>query len=255
MEDFILLWLGGIVAGLLAGLMGIGGGVVLVPILVFFQNDAVQAVATSTLAIVMTSLSGTIQNLRMGYLDIKRVLAIGIPSLVTAQLGVYIADKAPSNILLMAFGTFLIINIFLSSFRRKLTSQQTNNPMVALNPMVARILTGGSAGVLAGLFGIGGGVIIVPFQMIFLQEPVKVAIQTSLGVIILTAFSACVGHAFQGNVLWMEGFILGMGGLIGAQISTRFLPKLPDKTVIFCFNALLTFLAISIFWQAFNFSQ
>ncbi|MGK7895442.1 MAG: sulfite exporter TauE/SafE family protein [Microcystaceae cyanobacterium] len=252
MEQFILLWLSGIFAGLLAGLMGIGGGTVLVPILVFFQHDTDRAVATSTLAIVMTSLSGTIQNWRMGYIDTQRVLAIAIPSLFTAQIGVYLADKAPSNILLMAFGSFLIINIFLSSFRRQLASQEADNPSFNLNPILGLMLTGGSAGILAGLFGIGGGVIIVPFQMIFLKEPIKVAIQTSLGVIIITALSACVGHAFKGNVLWTEGLILGLGGLMGAQVSTRFLPKLPDKVVVLCFNGLLTLLAIFIFRQATN---
>lgn len=255
MEKEIFLFLGGIVSGLLAGLMGIGGGTILVPILVFLNYQAVQAVATSTLAIVMTSLSGSLQNWFMGYLDIKRVLLLGIPSLLTAQIGVYLADKSPENVLLLSFGIFLIINIFLGSFRRQVSQQTNVNTDMILNPTLARFLTGGSAGLLAGLFGIGGGVILVPLQILLLKEPIKKAIQTSLGVIVITAIAACTGHALKGNVLGLEGLILGIGGLFGAQISTRFLPKLSDQTVIFCFNTLLILLAFSTFWQAWKISQ
>lgn len=86
--------------------------------------------------------------------------------------------------------------------------------------------------------------------MLLLKEPIKIAIQTSLGVIIITAISACGGHALKGNVLWIQGILLGMGGLIGAQMSTRFLPRLSDKVVTFCFNTLLLVLALSTFYQA-----
>ena len=70
--------------------------------------------------------------------------------------------------------------------------------------------------------------------------------------IVLTSLSACIGHAYQGNVLWITGLVLGAGGLLGAQISTRFLPKLPDRVISWCFNILLLVLAIYTFWKAFN---
>lgn len=119
-----------------------------------------------------------------------------------------------------------------------------------ISPAVARIITGSLAGVLAGLFGIGGGVIMVPLQMLLLRETIKIAIQNSLGVIVITAISASIGHAINGNVLFLPGFILGFGGLIGAQISTRFLPKISDRTISICFRILLVSLAIYMFWQA-----
>jgi hypothetical protein len=71
-----------------------------------------------------------------------------------------------------------------------------------------------------------------------------------LGVIIITAVSATIGHAFRGNVLWVEGLLLGTGGLLGAQISTRILPKLSDRIVSLAFRSLLAILSIYVFWQA-----
>lgn len=253
LENGWILGVGGLFSGLLAGLFGIGGGTVLVPILVSLNYSPVQSVATSSLAIFITSISGSIQNWRMGYLDLQRVLILGLPALITAQFGVYLANQLPDKTLLIAFGIFLIINIFLGNLRQRLTHQENlENPAnyLIVNPLIARIFTGGAAGILAGLFGIGGGVIMVPLQILLLGEKIKVAIQTSLGVIVITAISACGGHALTGNVVWSVGIILGIGGLIGAQISTRFLPKLSDAVVSFCFYCFLGILSIYIFWKA-----
>jgi hypothetical protein len=124
--------------------------------------------------------------------------------------------------------------------------------MQTFSPVLARLFTGGAAGVLAGLFGVGGGVIMVPLQMLLLGEPIKVAIQTSLGVIVITAVSASFGHAVVGNVLFVPGILLGCGGLLGAQFSTRVLPKLPDRVVSLVFRLFLGVLSIYIFWQAWH---
>ncbi len=242
----------GLFSGLLAGILGIGGGTVLVPIIKSLGYSPVQAVATSSLAIIMTSLSGSFQNWRAGNLNFKRVILLGLPSLLTAQIGVWIASEISPYILLIAFACFLIANIFLSSFRKRVVAKGDNQKQLINNPLLARLFTGGVAGLLAGLFGIGGGVILVPLQMLLLGEKIKSAIQTSLGVIVITSISACIGHTSRGNILWLPGIILGTGGLIGAQISTRFLPRLPDRFVATSFNILLGLLSVYVFYQAYQ---
>lgn len=246
----VVLAVSGLISGVLAGFLGIGGGTVLVPLLVALNYTPVQAVATSSLAILITSISGSIQNWRMGYFDFKRVISIGFPALLTAQLGVYLADRFLPYVLLMAFGLLLITNIYLVDLRQRLTANHQAIKQQTLNPVLARISTGSAAGILAGLFGVGGGVIIVPLQILLLGESIKVSIQTSLGVIIITAISACIGHALSGNVLFVEGVLLGIGGLLGVQISTRILPKLPDEVISFTFRTMLAILSVYIFWQA-----
>jgi hypothetical protein len=245
----------GLFSGLLAGILGIGGGTVLVPIIKGLGYTPVQAVATSSLAIIMTSISGSIQNWQAGNLNLKRVSLLGFPSLLTAQVGVWIASTIVPSILLIAFAFFLIVNIFLTQIRKKVVAQGDEQKQLINNPWLARLFTGGSAGFLAGLFGIGGGVILVPLQMVLLGEKIKVAIQTSLGVIVITSISACIGHALRGNILWLPGMILGTGGLIGAQISTRFLPRLPDKFVATSFNLLLGLLSAYVFYQAYQLTK
>ncbi len=252
MSPLVILSVGGLVSGVLAGFLGIGGGTVLVPLLVGLGYVPVQAVATSSLAILITSISGSVQNWRMGYFDGKRVSYLGLPALVTAQIGVYLAERFTPYLLLAAFGLLLLINIYLVELRKRLTAKSARLEPQKFNPVISRIFTGSTAGILAGLFGVGGGVIMVPLQILLLEETIKVAIQTSLGVIVITAISACIGHAFSGNVLFTEGILLGIGGLLGAQISTRILPKLPDEVVSIAFRAVLCVLSIYVFWQAWS---
>lgn len=253
--NWLILASGGLVSGILAGLLGIGGGVILVPLLVTLGYAPVKAVATSSLAILVTSVSGSVQNWRMGYFGFKRVIYLGLPALVTAQIGVYLASRIAPYLLLSLFGILLLTNIYLVQLRQRLTASGEPPKGQQFNPVLARLATGGAAGILAGLFGVGGGVIMVPLQMLLLGEQIKVAIQTSLGVIVMTAVSACIGHAAEGNVLFAEGILLGIGGLLGAQISTRALPKLPDQAVSLIFRLFLGIVSIYMFWQAWSIYQ
>ncbi|MEG4573823.1 sulfite exporter TauE/SafE family protein [Microcoleus sp. N3A4] len=290
-SELLMLGAAGFFAGILAGFLGIGGGTVLVPLLVALNYAPVQAVATSGLSIVITAISGSIQNWRMGYLNFSQVAGIGFPAVITAQIGAYLAGIFPPYLLLLTFGLLLWLNIFLIELRARLTANQKaeaepeelggqeenaqlpitntsatsaslstitlstsyqlpNNSNILFQPTFAKIATGSAAGLLAGLFGVGGGVIMVPLQILLLGESIKTAIQTSLGVIVITAISATAGHAAHGNVLWVLGLVLGGGGLLGVQVSTRFLPKLPDRIVSLAFRSLLAVLSIYVFWQA-----
>lgn len=276
-SELLILGAAGLFSGILAGFLGIGGGTMLVPLLVALKYEPLQAVATSGLSIAITAISGSFQNWRMGYFSLSQVAGIGFPAVITAQIGVYLAGIFPPYLLLIAFGLLLLLNIYLIEVRKSLTNHQKsveglegmgglnggensqlpnpdsrfpNHANILFNPTFAKIATGSVAGLLAGLFGVGGGVIMVPLQTLLLGESIKTAIQTSLGVIVITAISATLGHAARGNVLWAVGLILGAGGLLGAQVSTRFLPRLSDRTVSLAFRSLLALLSVYVFWQA-----
>jgi uncharacterized membrane protein YfcA len=267
--DVILLLAVGTFAGVLAGFLGIGGGTVMVPAMVALGLSGVQAVGTSTLAILIISLGGSLQNWRMGFLNLNNVLLLGLPSVVTAFVGTALASYIPEYLLLGIFGLFLLVNIYLIGIKKRVVAQvalqgshasdapdstkppaepaTTSQPM---SPVMARTLIGGTAGFLAGLFGVGGGVVMVPLQILLLREKIKTAIQTSLGAIVITALSACGWHSLQGNVVGLTGVLLGLGGLVGVQGSTRYLPKLPDPIVTLMFRALLAFFALFFFYRA-----
>ncbi|NJN10139.1 MAG: sulfite exporter TauE/SafE family protein [Richelia sp. RM1_1_1] len=252
MIDFVwlILAVGGLVSGMISGLLGIGGGIVTIPLMVTLGYTPVEAIATSSLFIAIAAISGSVQNWLMGYLNWEKIIYLGIPAFLTTGIGVYFANRIPPHIILFTFGIILLANIYLIDLRKKLAAVEIESTEATFNPIISRIGTGGSAGVLAGLFGLGGGTIMVPMQMLLLKEEIKVAIQTSLGVIVITALVACIGHTLKGNILFIPGIVLGCGGILGAQISTRTLPKLPDSTVSLVLRIFLGILSIYIFWQA-----
>ncbi|MBT9312381.1 sulfite exporter TauE/SafE family protein [Leptothoe kymatousa] len=249
--DITFLAMGGLTSGILAGLLGIGGGVLMVPLLLFFGIDVDQATATSLLAILVTATTGSIQNWRMGHLQPKQILLLAIPAICLVVAGTEVGSRLADHWRSAAFGSLLLSNIYLVSLKKSIGNTQdpkTNSPLLAATP--ARLVTGGISGFMAGLFGVGGGVIMVPLQVLLMNINLKKAVRNSLGVIALTSAVACIHNGLKGDIVYGAGLSLGLGGLIGVQISTRFLPKLPENFVSALFRTLLCVLATYVFWQA-----
>ncbi len=150
----LTLGLGGLIAGCLAGLSGMGGGLLLVPMMVGLGLTPVQAVGTSTFAKLMISASGSWQNWRMGNLDFRRVATLGLPALLSAQLGAYLANKLPSFLFFSTFGGLLLANIYLIDVRRRVQQlkQATESQQQTRLLIFWRAIAGTAAGLLAGLF-------------------------------------------------------------------------------------------------------
>ncbi len=246
--DVAPLALGGLAAGLLAGLLGIGGGVLMVPLLLLFGINVDQAAATSLLAILVTATTGSMQNWRMGYLQPKQVLLLAMPAIALVVVGTEFGEILPEHWRRAAFGTLLLANLYLVSLKKRAAT--TPHHSSQLSPLTARLITGGASGFMAGLFGVGGGVIMVPLQILLMNTGMKNAVRNSLAVIALTSLVACIHNGLKGDIVYGAGLSLGLGGLVGVQISARFLPKLPEHTVSLLFRTLLCLLAAYVFWQA-----
>lgn len=254
-----LLFVLGTLTGVLSGLLGIGGGLIMVPALTLWGISLVQATATSLVGVLLSAASGSWRNLRAGELNWRVSLLLAGFGIVTAQVGAWLADQLPDAGLSLAFAGLLLVTIYLINLRQRLQKQQNLvvNPEVKhpevkypndKRPVPPRIAPtagiGLLAGMLSGLFGVGGGVVMVPLQMLFLNEAIKSAVRTSLGAIVPIAISGLLQHAWNGNVLWIPGICLGTGGILGAQLGTRLLPRLPDRAVGVIFRVFLIGLAI-----------
>lgn len=130
--NWLILWYSGILIGLLSGLVGIGGGTILLPLLINFGYSPIESVSTSSLVISLTTLSSCSQNYRMGNFDIRRVVLLATPTVMVAPLGVYLSGKIPPFILLICFGIFLAINVFLGNLRKNLQQQKPSQSQNAI---------------------------------------------------------------------------------------------------------------------------
>ncbi|MDJ0569332.1 MAG: sulfite exporter TauE/SafE family protein [Pleurocapsa sp. MO_192.B19] len=246
----------GIIVGLVAAILGIGGGLLYVPALTLVGATPIQATATSLLGISLGAISSSFQNWRSKYLNTKLVILLAIPAMLSVGIGVAIANRISDNYLLYGFAGLQLVAIYLINLRRNLarsaslpryarshqtTTTTTTTKSVSL-PKVTSI--GFLAGILSGLFGVGGGIVMVPLQRTFLGESIKASIRASLGAIVLISGVGVTQHAMAGNVLWLPGLLLGIGSLIGGQLGARLLPKLPEIWVQYLFTGLLISLAI-----------
>lgn len=251
-EGWAILLVLGTFTGTLAGLLGIGGGLLMVPALTVFGIPLIQATATSLVGVFLSAVSGSVRNLRAGELNWRVSLLLALFGMMTAQAGAWLGDRVPDATLSLGFATLLLVTIYLIQLKQRLNRQQNIDPEASeaadhSHTSIQFIPTAGIgllAGVLSGLFGVGGGVVMVPLQMLFLGEQIKAAVRTSLGAIVAIAVSGLAQHTLNGNVLWIPGICLGAGGIIGAQFGTRLLPKLSSQTVNTLFRLLLMALAV-----------
>jgi len=222
-----------------------------------FNVPLVQASATSLVGVLLSSVSGSIRNLKASELNWRVSLLLALFGIFTAQAGAWLGDRIPEAILSLAFAGLLLLTIYLIHLKQKLKQRQLENPELAGSDqqplaqnsqqhyaLVPIAGIGLLAGILSGLFGVGGGVVMVPLQMLFLGEGIKSAVRTSLGAIVAIAISALAQHTWNNNVLWIPGLCLGLGGILGAQIGSRLLPRLPEKIVNQMFRLFLIGLAV-----------
>ncbi|HWS51062.1 MAG TPA: sulfite exporter TauE/SafE family protein [Microbacterium sp.] len=111
----------------------------------------------------------------------------------------------------------------------------------------AFIVIGLIAGLLSGLFGVGGGTVIVPLLVLLLHFDQRLAAGTSLAAIVPTASVGVVSYAVSGSVAWAPAIILAAGAVVGAQIGTRLLPRISQTALRWCFVGFLVIVIVSLF--------
>ena len=115
-------------------------------------------------------------------------------------------------------------------------------------PIWALVAIGLLSGFLSGMFGIGGGIVIVPLLVMLAKFPRKLAAGTSLGAIVPAALVGVASYAAVGNVDWIVALILVVGSVIGAQVGAHLLHKLPVLAIRWAFIVFLAAVAVSLFF-------
>jgi len=107
--------------------------------------------------------------------------------------------------------------------------------------------TGLLAGLLSGLFGVGGGTVIVPLLVMFLTFNQRLAAGTSLAAIVPTATVGVVSYALNGSVDWLAAILLAAGAIVGTQIGTWLLPRISQTALRWTFVAFVAVVIVSLF--------
>lgn len=252
MDYLELLFLGGIgvIGGMLSGLVGVGGGIVFVPGLLFAGGWRIQeAVAASLVIIIFSSLSGTIRNSRSA--DPVNWRVAGLLSLAVAPsslIGVFISRVSPDIVVEVAFATLLIALAYPTA--RGGGEYDPNRKHMPL-PLV--LLAGIFVGTISGLVGVGGGVVMVPLMVLGMGLTTKKAVSTSLAVVMFTGIVGAAGYVATGfsdvqDLLSLPPLIIG--SIIGAPLGVRVRDWLPENVVRIGFGVFMVIVALRLFGEA-----
>jgi uncharacterized protein len=240
-RPIVLLVVTGLVGGLLSGVFGVGGGILIVPLLTLWVGlDQRRAVATSLAAIVLSSAAGSISYLLRGAVDVPAAVALAAGSIVGALIGTALLKRLPITVLQWAFVALLVVVAIRLLF--PVPAHAGPVPLTA-GAIAALVLLGVAVGVAAGLFGIGGGVLIVPSLVLLFGVGELVAKGTSLLVIIPTGIVGTARNLRAGLVDLRTVLAVGLPAILGSVAGSAVAFVLPASLSSVLFAVLL--LAVS----------
>jgi uncharacterized membrane protein YfcA len=225
----------GLAAGVLSGLFGIGGGIVMVPsLIVLFGMDILDANATSLAAMLLpVGVFGVIAYYKAGLINVRESLWIALGLFLGSFVGGEFAINISEGLLSKLYAAILLyiaisyFDIF-TYFRNKKTPNPVQQPVIH-KAFWTYILVGIGAGIFAGMFGKGGGLVIVPFLIGIFHYDAKAAAATSLAALQLpVGLPSVIIYANAGHLNILYAGLIAAGIVAGALIGSKIGIKLPS---------------------------
>jgi uncharacterized membrane protein YfcA len=264
-----LIWLGSFTAGLLGALTGLGGGVVIVPMLVLaFGVDLRYAIGASLVSVIATSSGAAAAYVKEGYSNIRIGMLLEVATTIGALAGAFLAIVVAPGAVAVVFGVVLIVSAYLSS-RRRADRPAADPP----DPLAVRLKLDGSyptpqgpqsyhvhnvpagvvlmfvAGVLSGLLGIGSGALKVLALDQAMRLPFKVSTTTSNFMIGVTAAASAGLYLARGYFDPGLAMAVLLGVLPGSLLGARILTRAPVRILRIVFALVITALAIEMIYK------
>ncbi len=251
----------GFLAGIFAGLFGIGGGIVIVPALTLLAGfPLLKATGTSLAAIMLpVGILGVIAYYRARILDLRAAVFLASGLVMSVVVGAWLAHALPAGIMRRLYAVFcLYVSWTFIKPLDRLRKFRGESPLPEAEPdsnngpephFLALVGVGLLAGIMAGMFGIGGGNIIVPFLVLFLKFPPKRAIATSLAALLPPVGLPGVIYYYRAGTLDIHvAILLAAGLLLGTVVGARMNIRMPTAQVKLLYGIFLVFVAARFFF-------
>lgn len=236
----------GLLAGIGSALLGIGGGLIMVPAMALLLHIRQhRAVGTSLAVIIPTALvaayryhTEALENGQPG-LQLGVVLWLAVGGVVGGVIGALLASALHAKQLRRLFGVFVVLTgiVMITQIKASSTVPMTTSLDMARSLQMVGI--GTLVGTLSGLLGVGGGLVMVPALVLLLGYPQHLAQATSLAVIVPVSISGTLVHMRKGNVLWGFAFWLSIGAMLAAYITATWVFQIPKNALQILFGVFM----------------
>ena len=272
----------GLVIGVFSGMLGIGGGTVMVPLLrLGFGLPAICSTATSLFTIIPTSITGFVTHIRNRTCVPKLGLVAGVAGAFVSPLGVLLANASPAWLVMLVMALIMSYSAWkmfrkafaaprgvgtIANIKKALAQRSQRADLSAAEKKAARaahlaemdsllprlsgmdLLKGALFGLIAGLasgyVGVGGGFIMVPLFISFLGISMKQASGTSLIAILILAIPGTITQGMLGNIDYGIGLAMACGSIPGAFLGATLVNYIPERRLRFVFGGFLVLGAI-----------
>lgn len=241
----------GVGAGTLGSMLGVGGGIIMVPALTFMGLQHAEAAATSLFAVTSTSVSSTVAYSRQKRIDYRRAVQLAIAAVPGAVLGVFISKGISDSEFKLYFGILLMAAGMYVMFKSSILKEKRQQSMSAVQHIAVFAITFG-AGIISSLFGVGGGTIFVPVMLLIYRMTMHRAAATSQMALMITSFAGIFTHALVGNPNYLYAVALSAGAFVGAQIGARWSKNTKETLLRKMLGIVLMAVAVTFILEGFG---
>ncbi len=263
MLDFIELFILGIGVGSFGALVGIGGGLIMVPLFMYFMMppsgstfaNVQEVVGTSLFGVLLNALSGTWAYFKQKRIILKVAMPFALATVPGAFLGSYVSEWFSGPAFSITFGgslAFLGCFMYWNSTRNKAANRSADEfdpEALPKSKIMLGVFCSLFVGFLSSILGIGGGVVHVPMMVFLLGFPPLVAVATSTFVLMVSAAIGVVGHAFLAHIVWAPAIAVGCGAIVGAQLGAKIARKSKPRLIVMILSCVMVLLGCQLIWR------
>jgi len=239
----------GLIGGFLSGLLGLGGGVIMLPLLTFAGGVPLKlATGTDLVHVFIASLTGMYSHYRSGMVDLKLGLFLGIAGIVGGFAGSFLSVQLSTRSLqsIYLFVVALAIVLLLIPLKLDNESYKEGN----FNKVFGMAI-GIGVGSLGGLLGVGGGFVIIPLSIYLLKIPLRVTIGTSLLMILISSMGTLGAKFRVGHINLTITLLVVSGSVIGALLGARISRRIHVNSLRLALVSLLSLIFVTVGYKTF----
>lgn len=243
----------GIIGSFFSGLVGVGGAIVMYPLLFFvppllgFEKfTSLEVSGLTAFQVFFSTLSGILTHKNDGSLRGNLIWLIGLPALVSGFIGGLVSKEVPDTYLNMLYGILAIVAVLMMFLPKKDAGESGWAKNVT---GVLAVAIGIIVGFVAGMIGAGGAFLFVPLMIQVIRIPTRTAMATSLAITFLSSIGTIIGKILSHSIDYRLAIWLAIAGLIGAPIGVRISKKLSVQKLQWTFAGLLIITAAKIWWD------
>ena len=239
----------GFTAGVLGSMIGLGGGIIVVPILTFFGFSPTLVASNSLFAAFSNAVASTISYSRQKRIEFSLGLKLGLLTVPGTILGAYISSDVSPALFRILFGFVLLASAAYIFLRKKIESREKN---FSKQMMIFAIGASFFAGIISTFFGIGGGIIFVPLMVVGMGMAMKKAAPTSQLILLFASLSGVIVHTFLGHSDFLQGGLLSIGSFAGGLLGAKISADIQEKFLRILVSIVIIGAAIKMFIDSFS---